>query len=365
MNPTIKPWLQMKSSKRGFGSDNHSGAHPAILESLTMINTGHAASYGTDDVSIEVQGLFKQKFGAQAQAHFVFNGTAANVMALRLMCDTYHSVLCSDVSHLNSDECGAPEILGHCKLIPLPSQNGKLTLEVLKKALVRRGDQHFSQVRAVSLTQPTEYGTVYSYQELQDITTWAKSENLFVHIDGARFSNAAYLLNKTYKELSTDLGVDVISFGGTKNGLLFGEAVVILNSDLKKRAPYIRKQLGQLPSKSRFIAAQFMAYFRNDLWKEIASHSMKRAQELRLQIEDIKGVQITHPTDSNAVFLRLPQEWVKELKEQVFFYVWDEHSFECRLMTSWDTEISEIEEFTQALKRLSTTHKVSSNGVHP
>lgn len=358
-----KPSIQIKNSKRGFGSDNHSGVHPLILESLTQVNTGHVPSYGTDDVSIEAQGLFKQKFGAQAQAHFVFNGTAANVMALRLMCDTFHSVLCSDVSHLNVDECGAPEILGHCKLIALPSEHGKLKLETLKKALIRKGDQHFAQVRAISITQPTEYGTLYSFQELQDIIGWAKSEGLLVHIDGARFSNAVTLMNKSFKEMTTDLGVDVISFGGTKNGLLFGEAVVILNQDLKKRAPYIRKQLAQLPSKSRFVAAQFVTYLRNDLWKEIATHSMKRAQELRLAIEGIPGLTITQPTDSNAVFVKLPQSWIKELRENIFFYVWDEQSFECRLMTSWDTGLEEIKSFSEQLKTLSHNSFPANKGT--
>ena len=353
MTTVNKPWIQMKNNKRGFGSDNHSGVHPQILESFAFVNEGHAPSYGTDDVSSEAQGLFKQKFGAQAQTLFVFNGTAANVLSLRLMCDSFHSVLCSDISHLNTDECGAPEILGHCKLVPLPSKNGKLQLSDLKKALVRRGDQHFSQVRAVSITQPTELGTLYSYEELKEITAWAKSENLYVHIDGARFSNAALLMNKTFRELTTDIGVDVISFGGTKNGLLFGEAVVILNSDLKKKAPYLRKQLAQLPSKSRFIAAQFLAYFRNDLWKDIASQSMKMAQELRLRIEGLPQVEVLYTTDRNAVFVKLPQAWIKQLREHFFFYVWDENTFECRLMTSWDTQIEEVQQFGQILKHLS------------
>jgi threonine aldolase len=364
MSTPFKPWLQIKNSKRGFGSDNHSGVHPQILEAIAMANVGHVPSYGTDDVSIETQGIFKQKFGAQAQAHFVFNGTAANVMALRLMCDTFHSVLCSDVSHLNVDECGAPEILGHCKLIPIPSHHGKMRLQDLKKALIRKGDQHFSQVRAVSLTQPTEYGTLYTFSEMQEIISWAKSENLLVHIDGARFSNAACLMNKTFKELTTDLGVDVVSFGGTKNGLLFGEAVVILNQDLKKRAPYIRKQLAQLPSKSRFVAAQFLAYFKNDLWKDLASHSMKRAQELRLLIEGTPHIEITQPTDSNAVFVKFPQNWVKELRESHFFYVWDENTYECRLMTSWDTEQEDVEAFAEKIKQLSKMGSLQQPGTN-
>ncbi len=343
--------MAVAKSIRGFGSDNHSGVHPQILEAMAAVNGGHAPSYGTDDISIEANGLFKQKFGAQAQVQFVFNGTAANVMCLRLACDTYHSVLCSDVSHMNVDECAAPEILGHCKLIPLKSANGKITLEEAKKALIRKGDQHSAQVRMLSITQPTELGTVYTYEEMKQLFTWAKSEGLLVHIDGARFANSVVLLNKTFKELTADLGVDLLSFGGTKNGLLFGEAVVILNPDLKKKAPYIRKQLGQLPSKSRFIAAQFISYFKNDLWKEIATHSMTMAQHLRILVEDLPQVKVTQPTDSNAVFAQIPQAWVKTLKDQYFFYVWDEHTFECRWMTTWDTQLDDLKGFAQALKQ--------------
>lgn len=344
-------------NQRGFGSDNHSGVHPQILEAIAMVNNGHAPSYGTDEVSVEAHGLFKQKFGAQAQVQFVFNGTAANVMCLRLACDGYHAVLCSDVSHMNVDECAAPEILGHAKLIPLKSTNGKITLEEAKKALIRKGDQHFAQIKMLSITQPTEYGTVYTYEEMKQLFTWAKSEGLLIHIDGARFANATVLLNKTFKELTTDLGVDLISFGGTKNGLLFGEAVVILNPDLKKKAPYVRKQLGQLPSKSRFVAAQFIAYFKNDLWKDIATHSMMMAQQLRILVEGLPNVKITQPTDSNVVFAQIPTAWVKPLREQFFFYVWDEHTFECRWMTTWDTQIDDIKNFAQALKR--TNQEVS------
>lgn len=338
-------------SPRGFGSDNHSGVHPLIIEAIATVNEGHAPSYGTDDISVEAHGLFKQKFGAGAQVQFVFNGTAANVMCLRLACDTFNSVLCSDISHMNVDECGAPEILGHCKLIPLKSVNGKITVSEAKKALIRKGDQHFSQVKMLSITQPTELGTVYSYEEMKELFTWAKSEGLLIHIDGARFANAAVLLNKTFKELSTDLGVDLLSFGGTKNGLLMGEAVVILNADLKKKAPYVRKQLGQLPSKSRFIAAQFLAYFKNDLWKEMATHSMKMAQHLRILVEGLPNVRVTQPTDSNAVFAEIPSAWVKNLKDQYFFYVWDEHTFECRWMTTWDTQMEDVKGFAQALQR--------------
>jgi len=339
--------------KRGFGSDNHSGVHPRILEAMARANVDHAPSYGTDEWSEKAEKLFKDHFGPQAEVFFVFNGTAANVLSIKAAAKTFQSCYCTDYAHINVDECGAPELLAGVKLIALPSVNGKLRLQDLKKAHIRRGDQHATQTQIVSLTQPTEFGTLYSMEELKEIISWAKSEKLYVHIDGARLSNAAVALKKTFKEFTTDLGVDVVSFGGTKNGLMMGEAVVFLNPQLAKDAKYYRKQLGQLPSKTRFIAAQFLEYFSNDLWKEIAEHSCKMAARLYEETKSIPGVEVTQKCEANAVFAKIPQPWVKPLREKYFFYVWDEHTFESRWMTSWDTQASDLEGFIQALKELS------------
>lgn len=337
---------------RGFGSDNHSATHPEILQAFIEAQKDHAPSYGTDDYSEQAQQLFKKHFGPQCEAYFVFNGTAANVLSLKVLTKSYQSVFCSDISHLHVDECGAPEVLGSFKLWPLASKNGKMNLEDLKKNLIRRGDQHFSQFRVVSLTQPTEYGTTYSLQELKEISQWAHSEGLKVHIDGARLCNAVRSLQTDFKQMITDLNIDAVSFGGTKNGFAFGEAVLIFNSELKEDMKYYRKQLTQLPSKTRFIAAQFKKYLENNLWQKIADHSLSQAQLLRKLLSEIPQIEITQPTQSNVVFAKIPPALVKELRKSYFFYVWDEKTFECRLMTSWDTQEEEIYGLIKKVKEL-------------
>lgn len=339
--------------KRGFGSDNHAGIHPQILKSLSLANIEHTPSYGTDEWTENAVEEFRKHFCPEAMVFFVFNGTAANVTALRAMTKSYQSVFCSDVAHINVDECGAPEQMAGCKLIPIPSTNGKISVEDLEKAFIRRGDQHYSQSQVLSLTQPTELGSVYSIEELKKLISWAKEKRLFVHIDGARLANAAIYLEKTFKEFTTDLGVDVVSFGGTKNGLMMGEAVIFLNKTLAQDFKYIRKQSTQLPSKTRFIGCQFQAYFANDLWKDIASHVHNMAVYLYESIRTIPEIEIREKPQSNAVFAKIPSRWVKSLREKYFFYVWDENTFECRLMTSWDTQKEDIDGFAQLLKELS------------
>lgn len=338
---------------RGFGSDNHAGTHPRILESLARANIEHAPSYGTDEWTEEAVRAFRKHFGESSQVFFVFNGTAANVTALRAITRPWQSVLCSDVAHINLDECGAPEQMGGFKLQTVPSIDGKISVESLEKQFIRRGDQHFSQAAVLSITQPTELGTVYSIEELRSLITWARDRKLYVHIDGARLANAAVSLQKTFAEFTTDLGVDVVSFGGTKNGLMMGEAVIFLNKALAHDFKYVRKQSAQLPSKSRFIACQFIEYFKNDLWKDIAGNSLERARELYDAVRDIPGVGVRTPPTSNAVFATIPSAWVKPLREKFFFYVWDENTFECRWMTSWDTQSADIQNFALAIKELS------------
>lgn len=337
---------------RGFGSDNHSGVHPEILQALATANVDHAPAYGTDDFTDKCQEMFKSFFGKSAETFFVFNGTAANVLSLKALMKSHESCLVTDISHLNLDECGAPEFFAG-KLIPIKSHDGKLTIAELEKHLIRLGDQHFTQPRVVSLTQPTEVGTVYSLDEIKAITTWAKKNNLFVHMDGARFTNAVYKLNCSMQQMTTDLGVDVLSFGGTKNGLMFGEAVVILNPAVGKDFKYIRKQAAQLPSKTRFIAAQFLAFLNNDLYLRIAKHSCDMALLFRDTLND--KLKINYPVQSNALFAEIPQPLVKKLKQKYFFYVWDENTFECRLMMSWDTSKEDIEGFCKALDEILQT----------
>lgn len=344
-----------------FGSDNHAAIHPKILEAITIENSGYAASYGTDELTLETNKLFEKHFGP-CEVYYVFNGTAANVLALKAITRPFHSVLCSDVSHLQNDECGAPEHIAGVKLITAPSIHGKIQLEELKKLYIRKGDQHYSQAKVLSITQPTELGTSYSIQEIKELITWAKAQGFFVHMDGARLANACVFLKKTFKEVTSDLGVDVLSFGGSKNGFLLGEAVVFFNKALAQDFKFIRKQNLQLPSKTRFLAAQFKAYLESNLCYEIATHAHQMALLLEKKVLELKTanqskslqdlIQISHPIESNAVFAKIPKSWVKPLRDKYFFYVWDEHNFECRWMTSWQTSPDEVLGFVQEIEQL-------------
>ena len=338
---------------RSFGSDNHSGVHPKLLQSLADANLDHAPSYGTDEYCDKSFLEFEKIFGKKCQVSYVFNGTAANVIAMRAVLKPWESCLVGDTSHLWQDECGAPEFMSGGKLIPIKTHLGKLQIEDLKAFLVRRGDQHFSQVRALSITQPTELGTCYSISEIRALSNWAHENELYFHVDGARLSNAVVSMSSTFQEMITDSNVDVLSFGGTKNGLMFGEAVVTFDKKWAEPIKYIRKQSCQLPSKSRFIAAQFLTYFSSGLWKEIASHSINKAQLLKNHLNKLDpSLHPIFPVESNALFVKIPQSIVKKLREHYFFYVWDEKEFVCRLMTTWDTKTNEIEEFASILKGL-------------
>jgi threonine aldolase len=337
---------------KGFGSDNHASVHPTIFQGLVAANLNHAPSYGTDEWTMAAEKKISNLFQTQTKSFFVFNGTAANVLSLMSFCDSYNSVLVSDCSHLENDECGAPEIIGRVKLKVLPSVDGKLKLETLKAALVRRGDQHYSQIKGISLTQPTEVGTCYTIQEIKEISTWAHQNNLYLHIDGARLANAVIGLQTSYYEMLTATGVDVVSFGGTKNGFMFGEAVVILNPFLGQNLKYQRKQLCQLPSKSRYIAAQFNMYLDQNLWEVIARQSCKMANLLNKRLQSYNEVKIHYPCEANSVFASFPNSWIKSLKESKFFYVWDEHTKVCRLMMSWDISENDINEFCSCIESL-------------
>ncbi|MGZ3726268.1 MAG: threonine aldolase family protein [Pseudobdellovibrio sp.] len=346
---------------KGFGSDNHAGVHPELMKALVQVNHDHAPSYGTDESSEKAAELFKKHFGSSTEVFFVFNGTACNVLALRFLAERHESIICSDLSHLNVDECGAPEFFAG-KLIPIKSEQGKIKIDDIKKMFIRRGDQHYSQSKVISLTQPTELGTCYSLNELKEITEWAHQNGLFVHIDGARLTNALVHLDCTYKQMTTDLGIDVVSFGGTKNGLMMGEAILVLNPELAKKSKtslkYIRKQCAQLPSKTRFISAQFERYLTDDLYLQIARHSCALAQRLHEGLSRIPNIQINPLRQSNAVFPVIPKNWIKAIKEKYFFYVWDEHTYECRLMMSWDTTESEVDDFIRQLRTISETTKI-------
>jgi threonine aldolase len=324
-----------------FASDNHSGIHPVFLEEMIKVNQGFAPSYDQDEWSIQLKKMIKNRFKAFDSA-LVFNGTAANVICLQLCLESFEAVLCTDVSHLNVDECGAPEKIAGVKLISLLSKNGKFIIEDIESALIRRGDQHFSQIKMISITQPTEYGTLYSLDELNRIHEICKKNNLFLHIDGARLANAASTLNVTLEEITEK--ADVLSFGGAKNGLMMGEFVIQKNPLLKKGLKFFRKQSLQLPSKTRFLSAPYLKYLENNLWLKIAQHENDMALYLRDKIQSL-GFDISQETQANSVFCHIPQKLIKPLREKFFFYVWNEKTFEVRLMTSFSTTKEQIDAF--------------------
>lgn len=342
----------------GFGSDNHSGVHPKIIKTLLEINHGHQPSYGTDQISQDTVQLFRAEFGTKdLDVHFVFNGTAANVLCLKPFVKSYQAILCSNISHLFLDECGAPEALIGCKLIPVESRDGKLNVDELEKHMIRRGDQHFSQIAALSITQPTEVGTVYTLEELRTLREWARAHKLYFHIDGARLANAIVYLKTTFQKMVTEIEPDCLSFGGTKNGLMGVEAVLFFGPNRPQDFKFIRKQALQLPSKTRFLAVQMQRYLSSHLWREIAEHSLTMAQRLANQIAAIPEARILYPVQSNAVFVNIPRGWAKAIREKFFFYVWDEHTWDLRWMTTFDTQVSTIDNFIQYI------HKVRNNEI--
>lgn len=333
-----------------FASDNNSGTLPEMIEAVQKVNVEHEHAYGGDAYTERAVQAFKKHFGENIDVHFVFNGTAANVLSIKALLKSYESVLCAETSHLNMDECGAPEAMTGCKLVLLPAPDGKIKIQDLDEKYIRLGDQHYSQPKMVSITQPTEYGTVYSVEEMKAISDWCKKRNMFFHVDGARFVNAATNLNKNLKDISVDVGVDVLSFGGAKNGLMIGEAVIFFNKSLAKDFKFHRKQLMQLGSKVRFISSQFEALLSNDLWKKTSQHSLKMAKLLETKLREFPEVKITQQVQSNAVFAILPKEWIGALREKYFFYVWNEHTWEVRLMTTFDTTEAQIEDFCRIIR---------------
>jgi threonine aldolase len=334
---------------KGFGSDNHAGALPEIIAAISAANEGHAHSYGDDEWTRRAEARFRATFGEQASTFFVFNGTGANVVSLRALCKPWEAVICADTAHLNVDECGAPERMGGLKLLALNTPDGKLTPDLVAPRLVRFGDEHAVQPRVISITNSTEMGTVYSMAEVRTLGDLAHEHGLLLHVDGSRLSNAAASLGVSLRELSTDLGVDALSFGGGKSGLVLGEAIVLLRPGLSDAMPYLRKQSMQLASKMRFLAAQFEALLTDDLWKRAAAHANAMAQRLADAVRDVPGVTITQPVQANAVFAILPRDAAERLRERFFFYTWDELTGEVRWMCAWDTTGEEVDAFAAAV----------------
>ncbi|MDY5968781.1 MAG: low specificity L-threonine aldolase [Bacteroidales bacterium] len=338
--------------KRGFGSDNHSGVCPEILESIAKANEGHALAYGEDEYSQLCKELFRKEFGEKVGVYLVFNGTGANVLSIDAMCRSHHAVVCADTAHIYVDECGAPQRIVGCKLLTVPTQDGKLTPDRVATQLHGFGFEHHSQPRAISITQSTELGTIYTIDEIRQLSDLAHSHGMYLHMDGARLANAAVALNCTFKQMTTDAHVDILSFGGTKNGMLMGEACVVLNPDLDVEMKYRRKQMGQLGSKMRYVAAQFTTYLSTGIWQRNAKHSNEMAQRLYMAVKDLEGVRVIYPVQANSVFVKLPHETWRALQKKYFFYDWDEANDIVRWMCSFDTTEEDIDQFVAALKQL-------------
>jgi len=340
------------TAPRAFASDNNAGVHPAVLAAIAEANPGHVRSYGHDPLTQRAEALFREHFGATAQAFLVFNGTAANVTGLQAVTRPHHGVICADTAHIHVDECGAPERFTGCKLITVPTTDGKLRPETLDRLLHGVGDEHRVQPRVVSITQATELGTVYRVEEIRALADWAHGRGMLLHLDGARICNAAVALGLPFRAFTTDAGVDLLSFGGTKIGLLGAEAVVFPQGAADLDFPWIRKQAMQLASKMRFLAAQFIALLGTDLWRQNAAHANRMAALLARRVGDIPGVRITQPVETNGVFACVPARHIPALQERAFFYVWNPETSEVRWMTAWDTTEEDVEGFARAVREI-------------
>jgi threonine aldolase len=338
--------------RRSFASDNNAVVHPEVLEAIRRANEGHVVGYGDDPHTESAVGKFREEFGADVAVFFVFNGTAANVLSLQALTRPFHAVLCPEFSHIYSDECGAPERLTGCKLIPLAAPNGKLTVETVAHAYHGIGDQHHVQPRVISITQATEMGTLYKTAEVEGLARFAHERKMFLHMDGARISNAAAAQNLTLRQGTRDLGVDVLSFGGTKNGLMGVEAVVFFRPELANDFLFLRKQGMQLASKMRFMSAQMEALLTNDLWRRNAEHANRMAQLLKQEVSKIRQVKIVYPVEANGVFAQIPQESIAKIQERYFFYVWSEEEAVVRWMCSFDTTEEDVRGFAEFVGRV-------------
>jgi len=340
---------------KGFASDNYSGVHPQILKALSDVNVDHAIAYGGDVYTEKTVQQFKQLLGDSVEVYFTFIGTAANVLGLKALTQPHHAVICTETAHIHVDECGAPERFTGCKLLTVPTKDGKLRIEDIEKFQSLVDFEHHAQPKVISISQTSELGTLYTPDEIKALADYAHSNNMYLHMDGARIANAAAALNMPIKNFTFDCGVDVLSFGGTKNGMMYGEAIVFTDDSLCENFKYIRKQGMQLASKMRYISAQFSAYLSDDLYLKTARHANAMGQLLVEKLNDIPEIEITQKSAANAVFAKLPKAIIKPLQDAYFFYEWNEENCEVRWMCSWDTTETEIENFVSLIKKLLKT----------
>ena len=342
---------------KSFGSDNHAGAHPAVLRAIVEANSGDAVAYGADEWTEQVTALLREMFRAEGGAFLVLNGSGANILGLSVLLRRHEAVICAASAHINTDECGAAERLLGAKLLAVPTADGKLTPELIAEQLSGRGDDHRAQPGAVAISQSTELGTCYTLAELRKIADFCHASGLRLFLDGARLANAAAFLGCTLAELAE--GVDALSFGGTKNGAVGAEAVMVMRPGLGDDAPYLRKQQTQLTSKMRFVAAQFGALLHDDLWHANAAHANAMARRLAEGARTIAGVEIVHPVQANAVFARLSVRHIEALQRDWIFTVWGEPASVVRLMTAFDTTEADIDTFLADIRETAEVSRVT------
>ncbi|MFZ0083492.1 MAG: low specificity L-threonine aldolase [Trebonia sp.] len=333
--------------RKSFGSDNHSGMHPAVMRAIVEANAGDAVAYGADPWTARAVGELRRLAGGDGQVYLVLNGSGANVLGLGLLLARHEAVICAESAHINTDECGAAERILGTKLLTVPALDGKLTPELIASRLAGRGDEHFAQPGVVAITQSTEVGTCYSLAELRKVREFCADNGLRVFMDGARLANAAAYLGCTLAELAEQ--ADVLSFGGTKNGAMGVEAVIVMRSGDAANAPYLRKQHMQLSSKMRFLAAQFIALLDDDLWLQNARHANAMASRLAAGLADLPGVDVVYPVEADAVFARMARQHVAELQREWTFHVWDETTSVVRWMTAFDTQERDVDDFLASI----------------
>ena len=338
-------------SRRSFASDNNAGVHPEIIEAIRAANDGHVVAYGDDPYTERATKVFQNHFGKDVAVYFVFGGTGANVLGLKAITNSHQAIICAATAHVNVDECGAPEKFTGCKLLTIDTPDGKLRVEQIKPLLHGIGVEHHVQPGVITISQSTEMGTVYTKKELKTLADFAHDNNMLLHVDGARLANAAVSLNVSLKEITNDAGVDVLSFGGTKNGMMYGEAVVFFDKRRASDFKYIRKQGMHLPSKMRFVSAQFEALLSGDVWRRGAMHANRMAQLLGSELSKSPQITLTQPVESNGVFAIIPSKYVPALQKKYFFYVWNEEISEVRLMASFDTTEDDIRDFVEFVRK--------------
>ena len=334
---------------RSFASDNNASIHPRVMQAVLDANRDHAVGYGDDEWTSAAVAALKRTFGESAEPFLVFNGTGANTIALQAVTRSWGSIVCASTAHIYVDECGAPTRMTGCQLLPIDTPDGKLTPAMIEPHLHVLGVEHHPQPAVAYISQTTELGTVYTVEEVRALADFLHAHGMYLHMDGARLSNAAAALGCSLREITVDAGIDVLSFGGTKNGMMTGEAVIAFRAEIARDMRFIRKQSAQLASKMRYLGAQWLPYLENDLWLENASHANAMAQKLAEVLARRPEIRFTQKVESNQIFCILPPELLARLHEKYFFYMWNDAAGEARFVTSWDTTEADISEFERAL----------------